>query len=280
MKKLFLILMLCTSAFGARFTVTAHHKIHAKGLRRGRALELPRMAAPVVLSIPDTFDLRGKISPILDQGQCGDCYSFGTTSSLTDALMLQGASKGTLSPQYFADYSGDKCEGGWFDVMQWSVAPRGVPTIANYPITNMDQSPQTVKQPVGSSISWAMLGASSGVTPRDIESFMVQYGYPVPVDLAAGAGQFEDYSGGIYDACVANAPVDHIVAIVGWANEGNKFGSSGFLPNGKGYWIVRNSWGTGFGEAGFFRIAMTDARGNKCNSFASDAAVFFLKKHR
>ena len=74
MKKLFLILMLCTSAFGARFTVTAHHKIHAKGLRRGRALELPRMAAPVVLSIPDTFDLRGKISPILDQGQCGDCY--------------------------------------------------------------------------------------------------------------------------------------------------------------------------------------------------------------
>ena len=66
-----------------------------------------------------------------------------------------------------------------------------------------------------------MLGASSGV-PQDIESFMVQYGYPVPVDLAAGAGQFEDYSGGIYDACVANAPVDHIVAIVGWANEGNK----------------------------------------------------------
>ena len=280
MKTLLLVLMLCTSAFGARFKMTAHHRVHAKGLKRGRLMLPFRVEAPNVAAIPDGFDLRGKISPILDQGECGDCYACGTTSSLSDALMLQGLPKGTLSPQYFADYSGNKCEGGWFDVMGLASTPKGVPTVSNYPMTNVDQAPQPVKGSLGSSLSYAMLGSSSGVTPRDIEAFMVKYGYPVPVDMAAGAGRFEDYQSGVYDGCVANAAVDHIVAIVGWSNEGTTFGSNGYLPSGKGYWIVRNSWSTQFGEAGFFRIAMTDANGNKCNSFASDAAVFFYPKRK
>ena len=112
--------------------------------------------------------------------------------------------------------------------------PKGVPTVSNYPMTNVDQAPQPVKGSLGSSLSYAMLGSSSGVTPRDIEAFMVKYGYPVPVDMAAGAGRFEDYQSGVYDGCVANAAVDHIVAIVGWSNEGTTFGSNGYLPSGEG----------------------------------------------
>ena len=66
MKTLLLVLMLCTSAFGARFKMTAHHRVHAKGLKRGRLMLPFRVEAPNVAAIPDGFDLRGKISPILD----------------------------------------------------------------------------------------------------------------------------------------------------------------------------------------------------------------------
>ena len=261
----------------------AENKVHAKGLKLSKfRLLMPRATAPLVEAIPDSLDLRGKISPVLDQGECGDCYAFGTTSALTDALMLQGLSKGTLSPQYFADYSGNQCNGGWFDVMKYGVAPKGVPTISNYALTNVNENPMPLKGPLGSSLSWSMLGQESGVTPRDIEAYMTKYGFPVPVDMAAGAGNFDSpyggYSSGVYLNCVANAPVDHLVEIVGWSNEGSKFNDSGFLSAGKGYWIVRNSWGSSWGESGFFRIAMTDAKGNKCSSFAQDAAVFFYPK--
>ena len=52
------------------------------------------------------------------------------------------------------------------------------------------------------------------------------------------------------------SPAGHAVEIVGW-DTGNA-GSYGNVP----YWIVRNSWGTGWGENGFFRIAMSDSDAN------------------
>lgn len=279
--KLILLLLLCVTvnAFGFKFKSAPTHHHYAKGFRVTRTFRGERhlMGLEAAAKIPDSLDLRGKISPILDQGQCGSCYSFGTQSSLTDALMLQKNSKGVLSPQYYMDYSGNGCNGGWFDVMGLSTSPNGSPLLSAYPYVGADQSKKPYVKS-GSSLSYAMLGSESGVTPRDIESYMVTYNAPVPVDMAAGAGSFEDYQSGVYDNCVANAQLDHIVAIVGWSNEGATFQANGFLPAGKGYWIGRNSWGLGFGEAGFFRIAMTDAQGNRCNAFASDAGVFFFHK--
>ena len=72
-------------------------------------------------------------------------------------------------------------------------------------------------------------------------------------------GYFDNYSKGVFNSCY-NGGTNHMVAIVGWDNATKS-------------WIVRNSWGTSFGEAGYFRIVWTDKRGNKCQSLGEQAAV-------
>ena len=54
------------------------------------------------------------------------------------------------------------------------------------------------------------------------------------------------YGGGIYNGNCGQ--YDHAVTLVGYGNEG-----------GVGYWIIRNSWGAGWGESGHIRI---QANGN------------------
>jgi len=57
--------------------------------------------------------------------------------------------------------------------------------------------------------------------------------------------KFEDYKGGIYEEDKWFPMINHEIAVVGWGVE-----------NGTEYWIGRNSWGTYWGEYGFFKIRM------------------------
>jgi len=63
---------------------------------------------------------------------------------------------------------------------------------------------------------------------------------PVSVTVAANSWQF--YGGGIFHGCSSGGDntLDHGVQAVGYA---------------KDYWIVRNSWGPGWGEQGFIRVS-------------------------
>ena len=56
------------------------------------------------------------------------------------------------------------------------------------------------------------------------------------------AGPFQDYGGGVFAGCTSS-DTNHAVTVVGYGTEG-----------GQDYWLVKNSWGTGFGESGYIRI--------------------------
>jgi cathepsin X len=57
---------------------------------------------------------------------------------------------------------------------------------------------------------------------------------------------YTQYTGGVYSQFVLFPQINHEVSVVGW----------GTTPENEEYWIVRNSWGTYWGEWGFFRIKM------------------------
>jgi len=72
---------------------------------------------------------------------------------------------------------------------------------------------------------------------------------PVSVAIEADQGVFQGYTGGIISAG-CGTQLDHGVLVVGYGNE-----------NGTDYWLLKNSWGTTWGEQGYFRILRDSASG-------------------
>ena len=69
---------------------------------------------------------------------------------------------------------------------------------------------------------------------------------PVSIALRASSNAFRFYSGGILSSIFCGTSLDHAVILVG-------YGGSGL----KKYWIIKNSWGSGWGESGYVRIKRT-----------------------
>jgi cathepsin X len=68
---------------------------------------------------------------------------------------------------------------------------------------------------------------------------------PLACAIAADDKFYFGYKGGIYST-TTKAESDHVITVVGW----------GKTDEGQEFWIVRNSWGSHWGENGFFRIEM------------------------
>jgi C1A family cysteine protease len=73
---------------------------------------------------------------------------------------------------------------------------------------------------------------------------------PVSVTLEADQTVFKMYKSGVLDNTDCGTVLDHAVAAVGYGTE-----------NGQDYYIVRNSWGTKWGDAGYIKIAAVEGAG-------------------
>jgi hypothetical protein len=275
------------------YTVDGNHSVHAKGFRHHEGGKRDYKTADtlglrVSQAIPDTYDLRPQLTQIENQGQCGDCWAFSLTATNRDGHALMGSDPGRLSqewlndtdPNYATQAPAYGCNGGDFDAANNLL--KGQPSWDACPYTAGASG--TVSNPCSATLpgaangaikGWHMLGdANAGPSARDIETEIASSGKPISIAIAAGAGDWEGYSGGVYNGCVAGAQLDHMINIVGWDNEGAAFDANGNLPPGKGVWILRNSWGTSWGEDGYMRTKMTDASGARCNNVAGEAAYF------
>ncbi|MEY2859101.1 MAG: hypothetical protein RLZZ74_3414 [Cyanobacteriota bacterium] len=236
----------------------------------GRGLELPENWPKLAewtsmakedqesLALPRNF-VWASTHPIRNQGRCGSCWAFATTSVVESLTHLTNQNREDLSEQDVLSCSGSgSCRGGFFNAFNYIVA-KGVTNEASFPYAGADLACPYPK-PVAKLFSWSYIG-TPGQAPSETElkAAILKYG---PV-AAVVNGSFGNYRGGIFRNCT-QARVDHMVVIEGWNDDG-------------GYWVVRNSWGTQWGAGGYLFIAYKDRFGNRCNRIGEIAAFAVLQ---
>jgi C1A family cysteine protease len=221
--------------------------------RHGRPIEAgPATHRCLERDVPPSFDWRDLdgCTSVKNQGMCGSCWAFGSTAPLECNILIKDAVERNLSEQWLVSCNRDgwSCSGGGFahNYYQWKADPcGGVGAVleADFPYY-ASNAPCDCPYPHEYLIeNWSFIGRDYYAVPVDaIKAAILEYG---PVSVGVGVdGIFHDYAGGIFDACGYDE-INHLVALVGWDD------SQG--PGG--VWILRNSWGPGWGEEGYMRIA-------------------------
>jgi len=209
-----------------------------------------------VKALPVSVDWRNKgvVTGVKDQGQCGSCWAFSTTGSVEGAWGLN-FSLVSLSEQNLMDcsysYGNRACNGGWMDsAFKYIIANRGIDTESSYPY----EMKSTYNCRYNSGNSGASISSYQDVTSGSESALQqaVVYRGPISVAIDASHNSFQLYTGGVYyEPACSSTNLDHGVLTVGYDT-----GSSG------DYWIVKNSWGTGWGIQGY--IYMARNAGNNC----------------
>ncbi|GJZ74144.1 senescence-specific cysteine protease SAG39-like protein [Tanacetum coccineum] len=211
-----------------------------------------------VTAVPSSMDWRtkGAVTPIKDQGQCGCCWAFSAVAAMEGITQLKTGKLISLSEQELVDCdtSGvdQGCEGGLMDnAFDFIVSNKGLTTESNYPYKGVDGTCNSNEK----SNNAATITGHEDV-PANSESALLKAvaSQPVSVAIDASGSDFQFYSSGVFTG-ECGTELDHGVTAVGY----------GTSDDGTKYWLVKNSWGTSWGQEGYIMMERdVDAKEGIC----------------
>ncbi len=199
-------------------------------------------------SLPAFFDWRNVsganwLTPIKNQGGCGSCWAFAAIGGVEAATKISRNDPYfdlDLAEEYLVSTcsSAGDCDGGWPDVALGFINDSGVPDEPCFPYTATDQECSN-RCSTWDRRLWYITDYREVTvnTIDDIKQDLVEHG-PLVAIMDISSIEFDENGIG---RCPTTEGIDHAVVIVGYNDTG-------------GYWIIRNSWGTGYQEGGYFKL--------------------------
>jgi cathepsin F len=195
----------------------------------------------------------GATTPVKDQASCGSCWAFSATEQIETAYFLAGHPLPSLGPQQYVDCDTTDlgCNGGATqNAYNYVIRAGGQESAADYPYTAVGGTCKFSTSKVAARISawnYAIARCTSNTCNSQNEAGLwniIQTSGPMSICI--NASPWQTYKSGIMTSGCANGynNENHCAQLVGYG-----------VSNGQKYWLVRNQWGTYWGESGYIRLA-------------------------
>jgi C1A family cysteine protease len=209
------------------------------------------------VAAPASFDWRSAtgtyignfVTSIRDQGNCGSCWAFATTAALESQVLIGNNTPGqnntlNLSEQLLVSCGGaGNCGGGYIDKAANYVRDMGLPADTCFPYTATNNSCASACADWTNNAyhinGWHWVATTSPSVDA-LKNALVTYG-PLVTTMDVYA-DFFNYKSGVYSYVSGTYQGGHAILLIGYNDSGQ-------------YFIAKNSWGAGWGESGYFRIA-------------------------
>ncbi|XP_005078483.2 procathepsin L-like [Mesocricetus auratus] len=211
---------------------------------------------PLLSDVPKSIDWRnlGYVTPVKIQGHCGACWAFSAVGALEGQMFRKTGKLITLSEQNLVDcswsYGNSGCDGGWMEnAFRYVKENRGLDTRVSYPYEERNGPCRyDPKYSAANVTGFVKIPISEDALMKAVATVG-----PVSVGIDSHHHSFRFYKNGVYyEPDCSSTGLDHAVLVVGYGEE----------SDGKKYWLVKNSWGTHWGENGYIKIARD--RNNHC----------------
>lgn len=238
-------------------------------------------------TFPSSFDLRslGWVSPVRDQGACGDCYAFATTGSLESTMLATQAGSYDYSENHINVRHGfdfPVCAGGNMQITAAYLTRWGnTEGFAAGPVFESDD-------PYTATAATSVAGLSprqhvqqvmylpERASPTDNTNWkyaLQQYGAAAVAMYISSSPAYWNASTASYYYTAANpASANHAVTLIGWDDN---YPASQFStrPPGNGAFLMKNQYGSNWGNGGYFYISYYDARLSNATVFSPAQSV-------
>lgn len=203
----------------------------------------------------------GIVTDPKNQGSCGACWTFVAAAQYESYLAQKGEGLLDLSEEYILECTNEHfgytvyddmsdCVGGFIDDSIKLVQETGMPSEASYPylasgyvgtgFPTSDNICSSTKTQASTAPDYQEDNYGSTLTSTVLQQ-MLQFG-PVSVAIYAPSS-LSAYSSGVFSACPSDSGnyINHAVLVIGYESNGD--------------WIIKNSWGTDWGQSGYAVIS-------------------------